>query len=82
MGVKVCKRCQTTNALGNSNCIKCGRSLLYDSITSDKKKGNLYLYIMERFFSSVLVGCAVVSVFFAVMALLNQPAFTIFSFLD
>lgn len=82
MSIKICQRCNTKNAPGNRTCIKCGRNMMYDAIQSEKKKGNFYLYIMERFFSSVLVGCAVISVFFALMAVLNQPAFSIFSFLD
>ncbi|PKL77939.1 MAG: hypothetical protein CVV27_04250 [Candidatus Melainabacteria bacterium HGW-Melainabacteria-1] len=82
MSIKVCPKCQVKNAVGNRNCVKCGRSLIHDRITSDQKKGNFYLYMMERLFSSVLAGCAVISVFFALMAILNQPAFTIFSFID
>lgn len=80
----MCPRCQTKNAAFNRACIKCGRNMTYDALQSDssKKKSNLYIYIMERVFSSVLMGCAVVSIFFALMAYLEQPAFTIFSFLE
>lgn len=83
MGVKVCLRCQTKNDPGNRSCIKCGRNLLYDNSKSGRQKqSKFYLYIFERFFSSVLVACAVISVFFAVMAILNQPVFTVFSILN
>lgn len=78
MTFKVCPRCQTQNAVGNRTCIKCARNLMYEEIQSHRKKGNFHLYVMERFFSSLLVGCAVVSLFFALMAVLDQPAFMLF----
>lgn len=77
MSHKLCPKCQKKNAPGNRNCVKCGRTLLYETILSDRKKGSLSLYIMERVFSSVLVSCAVISIFFAVMTFLRQPAFSI-----
>jgi len=80
MTYKECPKCQKHNAIANRNCVKCGRMLLYEPVLHERRRTQTKQYWLERLFSSVLVGCAVVSLFFALMAFLEQPAFTIIPF--
>jgi uncharacterized membrane protein YvbJ len=83
MSTKICPRCQKQNASANLNCFKCGKSLIYEPSYSSsalirKEASPIKMtYVFERIFSSVLAACAVISIFYAVMALLQLPGFSI-----
>lgn len=83
MSIKVCSTCQTKNAAANTACIKCGKSLIQVALSTDKKKknGNLYMEIAGKFFSFLLMICAILSVAMATLAVMNvkNPDFSIFS---
>lgn len=83
MSTKICPRCQKHNASANLNCFKCGKTLIYEPsysasalIRKESAPVNVN-YVFERIFSSLLAACAVISVFYALMALLQMPGFSI-----
>lgn len=80
MAYKICPKCKKENASSNSTCIKCGKVILREKIHGDHEHKNLKLYAWERLFSSLLVACAVIALFFGVMAFLEQPSFSLFRF--
>ncbi len=80
MAYKICPKCKKENAAVNSTCVKCGKAILREKILDDNAHKNLKLYAFERLFSSVLVACAVVALFFGLMAFLEQPNFSLFGF--
>lgn len=80
MAYKICPKCKKENASSNSTCFKCGKVILREKIWDDHAHKNLKLYAWERLFSSLLVACAVIALFFGLMAFLEQPDFSLFGF--
>ncbi|MBF2054350.1 MAG: hypothetical protein IGS03_12935 [Candidatus Sericytochromatia bacterium] len=78
MAYKACSKCQKSNAISNADCVRCGRSLRYEPIQYEAIGANRKAYWLERFFSSMLAGSVVVSLFFALMNWLDQPVLTVF----
>lgn len=75
MGVKVCHKCRSTNAVGNSLCIRCGQDLSHERITHTEKKGNIYLYAFNQAFNKFLIGGAVISLIMLMVAVMNPSTF-------
>ena len=80
MAYKICPKCNKENAAVNSTCVKCGKVILRERILEDHAHKNLKFYAYERLFSSLLVACAVIALFFGIMAILEQPDFSLFRF--
>jgi len=54
--------------------------ILRERILEDHAHKNLKFYAYERLFSSLLVARAVIALFFGIMAILEQPDFSLFRF--
>lgn len=70
MSVKICPGCRGSNAVGNHNCVRCGQNLQQTRIKTEHK-GNLYLAILNRSFTKLLIGCAAISAVLLLIAALN-----------
>ncbi|MEZ0368079.1 MAG: hypothetical protein ACAI44_03220 [Candidatus Sericytochromatia bacterium] len=77
MSIKVCQKCKTTNAVGNRACIKCGEPLK-DVGQSEQKFGHLYFAMGKNLFSKLLTWAVIISVIFALVAVLKLPLFEMF----
>ncbi|MGV3524055.1 MAG: hypothetical protein ACO1RX_07520 [Candidatus Sericytochromatia bacterium] len=80
MTYKSCSACQTRNYTASGRCTKCGHSLLQQPVRHERRGNNLYLGLLKRLFSSALVLGAVVSVYFGLMAMFQQPTLSLLPF--
>ena len=75
MSVKVCQKCKTPNAVGNSACIKCGERLNMNVSQPDKKFGHLFVSSGKNIFSKLLFWATIICVILALAAVIKMPLF-------
>lgn len=75
MSIKVCPKCKKSNAPSNGSCVSCGMTILYTPLKPEKRPRKIFQEMVNRLFSTVLLGGAVVSVFIVIMAIAKRPEF-------
>lgn len=80
MSYKACPQCQKTNAIANASCVGCGCVLRDVPIQHQVIGTQRRMYVLKRLFSSLVTGCVLTGLFFALMAWLDQPAFMVLRF--
>lgn len=71
MAHRICPKCQKKNAVGNRNCVGCGRLIYYDPILKDNQKPNIFRFGLTKLSNSLFIVITLASLAFLLLTVFD-----------